>query len=389
MEFRISPQSIIKLLFLSSVCICVFDIMGFESIVSILYVLMFPFVVGLTVIVLSSTQYSSFELLIVVAILILALITSVVDVLLAKQGVSLFELKKVLIFSMTIAFLFVSNNIRLDDKTKRFIDVTIIVSSAILIALYFLKHDELYDYTNLGIKYLYFNFTNPNFASMYFLVYYMYNLILSWKSKKSILKILCFCFAMFMFFAVVETLSRNTILIAILFGVVFCYVTFKKQLSLLYSRAVSVFVSVWPLLFSFVYMLFINYSDKMKFLSFLDMNKGFDTRTDVWTKVFERLAKSPIFGDFSFAILRQAHNSHLDIWVSYGVATLVLTCLLTFLIVHHRGQVYSDRISYLYMFGFICCCFIGMAEAALFAGCQGLFIMIGIFILLSKSENTV
>jgi hypothetical protein len=155
-----------------------------------------------------------------------------------------------------------------------------------------------------------------------------------------------------------------------------------------YSRAVSVFVSIWPIIFSFAYMLLVNYVSQMRFLLFLDMNKGFDTRTYVWIEVFEKLSKAPVLGNFSFAILRQAHNSHLDIWISYGILALILTCLFLFLIVYNGGQKYNNRLSYLYMFGFICCCFIGMAEAALFAGCQGLFVMIGMYILLSKSENS-
>jgi O-antigen ligase len=309
--------------------------------------------------------------------------------LLAGQEGSLLDLKKTLIFLMTIAFLFVSNNLQLDKKTKMFIEITIVISSIFIMTLYFVKHNEIYNYTNLGVKYLYFNFSNPNFTSMYMLVYGMYNLILSWNFKKRMLKILCFGLAIFMFFSVLETLSRNTILIGILFWVMFCYIRFKKTVSLRYSRAVSMFVSVWPLFFSFIYIFLINYSDQMKFLSFLDMNKGFDTRIKVWENVFEKLSQSPIIGDFSFAVLRQAHNSHLDIWVSYGILALFLTCLFIFLIVYNSGQEYTNRISYLYMLGFICCCFIGMAEAALFAGCQGLFIMVGIYILLSKSENTV
>lgn len=136
-------------------------------------------------------------------------------------------------------------------------------------------------------------------------------------------------------------------------------------------------------------MLLINYSEQIGFLSFLDMNKGFDTRTGVWTSVYEKLSKSPIIGDFSFAAIRQSHNSHLDIWISYGFVTLILVCLFIFLIVYGEGKTYNNRISYIYMLGFICCCFIGMAEAALFAGCQGLFVLIGMYVLLSKSDNMV
>lgn len=388
MKLRITSQLIIRCLFLFSICICIFNILELQIIISLLYALMFPIVIGLTIIVLFTTYYRKIDLLIVVSISALALLNSMIDILLAGNGYSLFDLKKTFIFIMTIVFLFIVNQVQVDKKTIKFVEKAVVLSSILIVALYFLKYDEIYLQTNVGVKFLYFNFSNPNFASMYLLIHGIYNLIFAWKFEKIAYKIICFCLAVFMFFAVLKTLSRNTLIIIIFYLVIYCLIRFKKKLSLTYSRIISFVVSVWPLIFAFFYMSFIHLSEKIAFLSIFDLEKGFDTRIEVWSNTLEALYKSPVFGDFSFTIIRQSHNSHLDIWLSYGFVVLFLTCLFIFLIVYNGGKKYKNRIAYLYMFGFICCIFIGMAEAALFSGCQGFFVMVGMLVLISKSENT-
>lgn len=387
MKFKISSQSIIRVLFLLSVCICILNIFKLYGVISFLYTLMFPLVILLTVLVLSTGYNRKFSIIFLVLISILALTNSSISLLLSSQGNTIADLKKTVIFITTIAFLFVANQVKLDKKTLICVEKAIIVSSVLIVLLYFLKYNEIYRQTNSGVRFLYFNFHNPNYTSMYLLVYGIYNLIFSWKFQKKIYKILCFCLALFMFFCVVKTLSRNTLLIMILFLVGYIFIRTKKQLGLSNNIPISILISVWPLVFAILYMSFVHVVDKVKILSFLNLEKGFDTRYEVWSNALAKLRESPIMGDFSFSVIRQSHNSHLDIWISYGLIVLLLTCVFIFLIVNNSGNMYANRISFLYMFGFICCIFIGMAEAALFSGCQGLFIMVGVLALLSKSES--
>ena len=194
--------------------------------------------------------------------------------------------------------------------------------------------------------------------------------------------------ALFMGFFILETLSRNTILISIGFVLVYVLISFLKEPKLKYNRFLSIFIASWPLVFAIVYYLFIIVINNLSFISFLaDDGKGLDSRVYVWNNAINVIKSSPLIGDYHYSLIRQSHNTHLDIWVSFGLIVLLITIAFIATIIYNKGREYASKQAYLHMIGFICCIVMGMAEAALFAGCQGLFVMIGTFILLSKQER--
>jgi len=389
MKLIITPTGIFKVLFLLANLICVLNVFQLQAAVSLSYTFVFPLVVLLFVMTFPEGKRKN-DVILLLIIVVSALSSVCISLLLAETSVGITDLKKFIIFVITLAFFFSANRMKIDQKTISFIEISITIVSVILILLYFWKSDELYVQNLLGMRFLTFHFDNPNFAAMYLFVYAMFNSILAEKQKKLILKLLHLILALFMFYFVFRTLSRNVLLTGALFFIAFVVFKFFKKIQLTYNLTLSAIVAAWPILFVVAYKLLIGIISNIGFLSFLtESGKELDTRNDVWSTAFSEITKYPLTGNYGASIIRQSHNTHLDIWVSYGIIALVCTIILIAYIIHNNGRAYANRISYLYMFGFVCCIVMGMAEAALFAGCQGLFILIGAFILLSKTDGEV
>ena len=388
MKLKITPLLLFRIMFLLAIGICLLNVFKVQSVISISYVMMFPLVAVFAALVLCGNSKVDISAVTLIILIIIAVSNAIITLLLYGRGVSASELKKVIIFISTIVFFYSVNRIKVDSKTEKFIEILITFASTALVFLYFIKYNELYVYMTTGVKFLYFNFINPNFASMHFLVFGIFNLIFAQNQKKMIMRIMHWILALFMGFFVLATLSRNTIIIGVGFVLVYVLISFLKEPKLKYNRFLSIFVASWPLLFAIVYSLFITVINNLSFMSFLaDEGKGLDSRVYVWNNAINEIKSSPLLGDYHYSLIRQSHNTHLDIWVSFGLIVLLITIAFIATIIYNKGREYASKRAYLCMLGFICCIVMGMAEAALFAGCQGLFVLIGTFILLSKQES--
>ena len=80
------------------------------------------------------------------------------------------------------------------------------------------------------------------------------------------------------------------------------------------------------------------------------------------------------------------HNTHLDVMASYGIPVTILVCCFLFYIIYNRGNRYS-REQVLFLIAFMFSIVLGIGEAALFSGGQGLYIFIGCLLLLSRQDT--
>lgn len=317
-------------------------------------------------------------------------LANLVSYLLFNCDVTLPNLKKLIIFSITILYFNCVSKLKVEKNTVKFIELTINFTSVAFLLFFFIKRSELYVTDINGVSYLYFNFDNSNFASLFFMIYSMFHVCFTEKSTTVIKKVFHLMLAMFMLFLVYETICRNSILLLILYLMLAFTIKLKKYTGKRYSKSISLFISLWPLSFSIIYVLFIDLINNKAFSFFKQGGKQLDTRMSVWSTAFNKLWESPLIGDYAFAVLRQSHNILIDIWISYGFIPLILTVVFIANIFNNDDKVYENKNSFLCITGFVCCIATGMAEAALFIGSQGVFVLAAAFIIFARyyeSEN--
>ncbi|MBP1576223.1 MAG: hypothetical protein J6A68_01695, partial [Oscillospiraceae bacterium] len=83
----------------------------------------------------------------------------------------------------------------------------------------------------------------------------------------------------------------------------------------------------------------------------------------------------------------QMHNTHLDLAASYGIPVMVFFCLLLTFYLYQREKNYSDKKSFFFLLGFICALMLGIFEAALVSGGMGIYLFMGIFLLLANPNR--
>lgn len=378
---------ILELLHVFAAAIVLLNVAEYKSGISLLFMVSVVLVLCLALL-LWLKKFTLFDCVCVLA-LMLAFICVCVSTFSENVHLGFDYFKKFLLFAASIVYLRLVSSIKVSSGFAVFFERLTILLSASLIVIYILNPRELYVYTNFGVAYLYFNFDNPNFAAMYFLTLTMLHFIQVTKKGSWFIRGIHLLLACAMTFFCFETRSRNVQIIIVLFLVVWAFTTFRKNLQLRMTRAASFAVAIWPLVFCFAYMVLVNLPTIGDLFSFLvEEGKNLDSRSAIWSKGLQTVAEAPLFGKYNIAMQRQFHNSHLDVWGSYGIVTLIYVVYFLYKTIYNGGKCYLQKQNYLCMIGFCCCIIMGMAEAALFAGSQALFIFVGAFLLMSNEEQT-
>ena len=80
------------------------------------------------------------------------------------------------------------------------------------------------------------------------------------------------------------------------------------------------------------------------------------------------------------------HNTHLDVWASYGIIPFVLFVYLLYIIVRGVSDVCLNNLQRFSVFAFMACFVSGIFEASLVGGGSGIYILSCGFLLLAKSN---
>ena len=80
------------------------------------------------------------------------------------------------------------------------------------------------------------------------------------------------------------------------------------------------------------------------------------------------------------------HNTHLDVWMSYGVVPFILFFTLLHKVTWLSYQQTSTRFQRMSLYAFMACFIQGFFEASLMSGSAGLFLLSFGFLLLSNAN---
>jgi len=265
---------------------------------------------------------------------------------------------------------------------------TVDILTVFLIVMFVGMYSQMHILNGRVTGYLTFRIGNPNLTGLFLVCLYMLELYRLFLPEKWFWKLIHIGLAAALAFFVVESQSRNSFLVLILFTVVCSWLMLRGGKRMRIGKGVSYLIACFPALFVAGYMMLISSAWLQNLFSFMvGEGKKLDSRVEIWNNALNNLAGSPLIGAYfemsNGTGMFQMHNSHLDVAVSYGIPVLVLVCVLLQKYLYQRGRIYEDKQNYIYILGFACSIMLGLGEAALFSGGLGLYVFVGTFLLLS------
>ena len=390
MEMKQLDILFLKTLLLCTAGIIMTQVLGLDDLTSLLFLLTFPLTVLLWMRSVRKTMTGKDLLMLLTSML--AFVNVMLDLGRAGGTLTFSYIKKLIMFTMTLMFLQTAHRIRVKEDMARFIDRIVDFLTVFLIFMYFADNSSMHLLNGMITRYLTFRFSNPNTTGLFLISLYMLELYRLFARERWYLKLIHIIMACFLGWFVLGTESRNCLLVLLMFTAACFWLEFRSRRKLRISRFWAFVIAWFPAAFVGVYMLFVYAPWVQKLLSFLvDVGKGLDSRTRIWTESLRFIAESPLIGSYhgisdgTGAI--QLHNSHLDIAASYGIPVLAMVCSLLTTYLYQKGRYYEDKESFSYMLAFACAIMLGLGEAALFAGGLGIYIFAGIFLMLSSRET--
>lgn len=378
---------LLKTLIFLEAGILVFQVLGKDSWTSALFYMTFPATVLLWLRTVRKTL-NSMDLLILIVIFI-ATINVLVDAGLNNADLDFSYLRKLIMFSITLLFLQVCYRIKINQNLVVFIGRVIDGLTLFLIAMFFLRTSAMFTLNGRVTSYLTFKIGNPNLSGLFLTCLFMLELYRIFTRESWWRKIYHIGLSIFLLAFILLTQSRNCLIAVTLYTIITIWLILRRKSNLRIKKSAAIFCAIFPVLFLVVYMLYINSPVIQKVFSFMiSEGKSLDSRMKVWIPAVQHMSRSPLIGaycGFSNGLgISQAHNTHLDIAVSYGVPVLVLVCIALYHYIYQAGRIYESKQEYTYILGFICAIILGIGEAALFSGGLGLYVFVGAFLMLSR-----
>lgn len=382
MKLKINDDTLIILVYILSCGMIVGQLMGIQMITSLSFALSFVVVSLIWAVHLDKMNVLDF---LSVAIIFLSLLSAFITC----RNFSVGYFYKWLMFSAVFMCFSSCLKIKIQETTiKALFGINFILSISCVLA-YIIRFDEAFYITNTGVRYLKFDFYNPNSLALFLVgivsTGMLYCAIYQVKLWKRI------CYISIFLFLIIKTLSRTS-LIAVLFFVAISVIFMRKKYYYLPKNGVfNLIISVFPLLFAMVYLSLIGNVNQNGFLSVLiSEGKELDSRQYVWKYAFELFEKSPVMGSYGYVTttseFSQMHNSHVDVLASYGIVVFVLVVLFLFIVLKESIRKSRETKRSLSVWAFIMCLMLGSGEAILFSGGLSFYLMVGQFLLFSNAS---
>lgn len=360
-----------------------FTINKISLLASMGFILSFVLLIGYIIFRLTGNKISREHnnlFVLMVLIVIIAFLSILINGVSANLSFEYF--KKYLIFCSTIIYLFLISIIKINNKTVEFILYTNIALGLLYSSCYYLFGIRGY----LSNRYLTFNFSNPNLVAMWILQTVIYLLLSVLILKNKTIKVICIPIAAILTYFIYLTEARTCLIAITSFLVLMLYVGLKKKLN--FGNFFLAIAISFPLIFAIVYMALID-TINVGDLNFLTSEgKNIASRVIVWDFAFDHFKEHPISGAYyqiSFGTGQsQMHNTHVDILASYGIVTFLLVSLYLYSIVKKINKQCYNKIQTLCLGAFLTVIIMGMGEAALFSGGQGIYILGCSFLLLAR-----
>lgn len=381
---------IIRLLYMVAAGIVVTTVLGLETLSSLLFSGTFILVLILWFVI-SQKRITKLNVLAII-IVVLALTNVLLNTLLTDTVLSFGYLKKVIMFSSTILFLVSASETDIHISNRIFINRMVNFLSFFLVAMYYLQNSNMHIFYGKVTNYLTFRFTNPNLTAMFLTSMLLYKAVNMLLEKRKGIKFLDFAVCAFLLKFILETKSRNCLLVVVIFVLqIIIYCRFPK-IKIFTKKIYAKFMTIFPLLFALVYMLVANMPVISQIFSFMiSEGKLISSRYRLWTFAFESLFSSPIIGAYSQISMgtgeSQMHNSHIDMLSSYGVFVFILVCIFIYKILWNRIKNNPSKRNIIYNISFASILLIGMGEAALFSGGIGIYLFAGMLLMTNSKSS--
>lgn len=377
MKIKIDNDLLIRITFLMAAMIVVLQVLKLETVMSRLFYILFVVVaVSWILTVISKMQRND-------VLLLFIMLLSAISVLYNSTryfGAINFEyFKKLIMFFSALMFFQIACKCKMNQETEQFILNINSLVILFLIIMYFTFNEEMYVWNDRNVRYLMFRFTNPNLIGLFLTCMTMIEAARIYE-KKWINKLFHGFQVVMLLNFITKTESRNCLLALVIFGagIFFTIVINKKQYRI--GKAMSLFISILPLIFVIIYMLFVKNGAVREIFSFItNEQKTLSSRWEVWTYAVESVRNFPFLGTYNTIIedigVSHFHNSHLDVMASYGLIVFCLFCAFLRNIV--CCQIDNDKKAFVFQNGFCGVLLLGIGEAAVFSGGLSLFVFAG------------
>ena len=379
----------LKMLYLVEAGVIVTQVLGFESLTSLLFLMTFP----LTVLLWLSTIHKSLTENDVIMLITAVLATAgvLLNAFVTNATLSFSSIKKLIMFIMTLLFLQTAYRIRIRKEEESFINRVADFLILFLVGMYILRPAQMHTIQGIPTRYLTFRFSNPNLTAMFLTCLYILKTQRLFVRTTWYRKLYHIATSVLLAWFILETQARNCLLVAVMYTAAIFWLMFRGWGGMRIGRLWAALVAWLPALFVAAYVSLIYQPWVQKLLSFLvSEGKGLDSRMIMWEPALQALKRYPLTGAY-FVISNgtgsaQMHNSHLDIATSYGIITLVLVCLLLMRYLHQKGRRYREKRQFAHILAFACAIMMGLGEAAVFSGGMGIYILAGAFLVMSNDR---
>lgn len=301
--------------------------------------------------------------------------------------------KKAIMFTTTLLWIVYTCNTTITKKTAYII---CLIMLALNISYQFFYESGLAIYE--GEALLYLGFTNPNLAGMYILnsMLYLGILIVAGRelfSKKKwyFVHVAVSIFVLFTTFGLLMlTGCRSAILSLIAFGVLVVADFFFLQ-KIKPRKWICYLIAIAPLLFVFFYVFYIKTLDVNVSFGLEDAGKSSTTRLKIWSPLVDNFFHFLIYGDY-YGIsngtgFSQMHNTHFDVYASYGIIPLMLYMSLLAKVIWNTWSRAASRFQRCSVYAFVATFIVSTFEAGFVAGSAGLFLLTCGFLILSNTQT--
>lgn len=251
----------------------------------------------------------------------------------------------------------------------------IAILSVILIGLFIFGPGRTWGGLQLG-KLLTLNFSNPNSASLILtisiIILSFYFLVSKYLVEKIILLLIVFSLLVLNYF----TSCRNGF-IAIFLCVIFLlfFKFYHKKNNVILTAIICL-----PLIFLSLYFLYFAIKTKGEFyVGITNSGKDYSSRFEVWYTGLNLINFNPLVGNFNLASSGtgtfQLHNCFLDLLVSYGFITLLLTIFYIAYVFSYVSNQINNTYDIICFPVFLCVFFLGIFESIPFYAPNGIALL--------------
>lgn len=361
-----------------------FTIIGQSSLISMCVSASFLLLFGYTALRIFQKKFD----LIVILLIVFAVVNVLLNGLLSRDAQLGFNyFKKVLMFSAFILMLYYAKADKVSDETYQMLKHIPIWMALLLVCSFFLGNKATY---GGGIT---LGFTNPNFTGMWLLhlLIYVFLFMLQLSHQKW-QRIFAVALMAVIIWLMMGTKARSSLVGLVIFFLL-CYVGKVKKNQKIYKPWMIGLIVVSPIILVALYQYLLESQWFLKIFSFMvSEGKELDARLKVWNPAIEILKNNIWFGDYcgisNGTGSSQLHNTHLDVWCSYGLIPFLLFVYFLFQEGKKTVNSASSYYNHCAISGYFSIIITGSFEAAIVAGAMGMNILtIGLILLANDKEE--